>query len=299
MHKVFDRNENGASTKDAARSFFFCPPTITALTVVIVLAGTAFSVDQPAPAGDLRERSWSVLTEGLKHDHAARRMVAVQALSLMPKNRRAERFALSALKDKDAKVRAAAATTLGQLHATAAVPALREALNDSQVSVVLSAAQALYLMKDPSAFDIYYAVLMRDRKTGNGLVQSQVDRLKDPKQMMQLGFEEGIGFVPFGSLSYEAYKEIKRSGTSSARAASARFLAHDPDQTSEDALVEAALADSSEHVRLAALDALTERGDAACIPRLEKNLFDDKSVVRYRTAAAILHLSDLAKPMKK
>ncbi len=248
----------------------------------------------------MRERAWSVLTEGLKHDHAARRILAVQALSLIPKNRRAERFAVSALKEeKDAKVRVAAAATLGQLRATAAIPALRDALNDSDVSVVLSAAQALYLMKDPRAFDIYYAVLMRDHKTGNGQMQSQLDRLKDPKQMMQLGFEEGIGFVPFASMSYEAYKEIKRSGTASARAASARFLAHDPDQASEDALVEAALTDSSEQVRLAAIDAITERGDPNCIVRLEKNLFDDKPVVRYRTAAAILHLIGLEKRADK
>jgi HEAT repeat protein len=299
MDKAFDRDEYESVAKNATHMQLFFRQTIAALAVVTLLSGSALPDDKPAPAGDIRERAWSVLTEGLKHDHAARRRIAVQALSLIPKNRRTERFATSALKDKEAKVRAAAATTLGQLHATASIPALREALNDSEVPVVLSAAQALYLMKDPSAFDIYYAVLMRDRKSSNGLVQSQVDRLKDPKQMMLLGLDEGLGFVPFGSMSYEGYKEIKRGAGSSAREASARFLAHDPDPASEDALVQAALADSSEPVRLAAIDALTERGDAGCIARLEKNLFDDKPVVRYRTAAAILHLSDLAKPLKK
>jgi HEAT repeat protein len=63
--------------------------------------------------------------------------------------------------------------------------------------------------------------------------------------------------------------------------------------------VQAALADNSEEVRLASLDALAQRGDPRVIERLAKNLEDDKSAVRYRTAAVILHLSRLEKRKKK
>jgi HEAT repeat protein len=63
--------------------------------------------------------------------------------------------------------------------------------------------------------------------------------------------------------------------------------------------LQAALADKEEEVRLAALDALAERGDPKCIERLAKNLNEDKSAVRYRTAAVILHLGDLEKHRKK
>jgi HEAT repeat protein len=226
-------------------------------------------------------------------------MIAVQALSLMAKNRTAERLAMRALKDHDTKVRASAATTLGQLNARQAIPALRQALQDPQIVVVLSAAQALYLMKDPSAYDIYYAILMGDRKSSNGLLQSQLDRLKDPKQMMQLGIQEGISFVPFGGMGYEAFRELKSHNGDSARASAARFLARDPDQITEDALLQTAVADKNEEVRLAALDALAERGDPKCIERLAMNLNEDKSAVRYRTAAAILHLGDLEKRPKR
>ena len=248
---------------------------------------------------DVREKAWSVLMEGLRHHRAAHRTVAVQSLSLMPRVRRASQLALSALDDKDFHVRTAAAMSLGQLHASGSIPALHKALDDPEMSVVLAATQALYLLKDKAAFDVYYAILMKDRKSSNSLVQAQLDRLKDPKQMMQLGFQEGIGFVPFGSMGYEAFREITRGGGPSVRAAAARLLATDPDQISEDALVQAAVADGNEEVRLASLDALAQRGNPRVVERLAKNLDEDKAAVRYRTAAVILHLSSLERRKKK
>jgi HEAT repeat protein len=267
--------------------------------VVTLLVTTIAGAETQPATPDVREQAWTVLNEGLRHERASHRTIAVQALSLMSRNRTAERLALRALDDKDPKVRAAAATTLGQLKVVAAIPALRKALEDEQIAVVLSATHSLYLLRDKKAYDIYYAILMKDRKTSDGLLQSQLDRLKDPKQMMELGIQEGIGFVPFGGMGYEAVRELRKRGESSARAASARFLAHDPDQISEDALMQTALADSSEEVRLAALDALAERGDPRCIERLARNLGEDKSAVRYRTAAVVLHLGDLERRTKK
>jgi len=237
--------------------------------------------------------------EGLRHHRASHRTIAVQALSIMPKVRRATQLSIQALDDKDFHVRTAAAMSLGQLHASSAIPALHKALDDPEISVVLAATQSLYILKDKSAYDVYYAILMKDRKSSDSLMQTQLDRMKDPKQMMQLGFQEGLGFVPFGGMGYEAFREITRGGGASVRAAAARFLATDPDQISEDALVQSAVADSDEQVRLACLDALAQRGDPRVIERLAKNLDDDKPAVRYRTAAVILHLSSLEKRKRK
>ena len=83
------------------------------------------------------------------------------------------------------------------------------------------------------------------------------------------------------------------------RAAAARFLANDPDQVSEDALVQSAVADGSEEVQLASLDALAQRGDPRVIDRLAINLDADKSAVRYRTATVVLYLNSLEKRKKK
>jgi len=240
---------------------------------------------------DPQEQAWQILRDGLTQKKASRRILAVQALSLLPNNHRATAFALDALKDKDAKIRAAAAVVLGQQHAQSAIPALKEALRDREVSVDLAAAHSLLVLKDSSAYNVYYAVLMGDKKTSDGLIESQLKRVEDPKQLAEIGISEGMGFVPFGGMGYEAYRTIKRHDSSPVRANAARYLADDPDPMAKDALIQTAVADENEIVRLAALDALAQRDDPGCIDRLTRNFSDKKLAVRYRTAAVILHLS--------
>jgi HEAT repeat protein len=247
------------------------------------------ATEQP-PAPDLQEKAWQVLQSGLHSKRAAQRTEAVKALSLLAGNRQAVRFSLRAMRDKNPGVRAAAASTLGELHATNTIPALKASLSDKDASVMLAATHALYVLKDPVAYEIYYAILMGDKKTSAGLIQSQLDRLKDPKQVAQMGFEQGIGFVPYAGMGYEAYRAVKKRDGSPVRASAARYLALDPDSTSEDALVQTAVADKDIIVREAALDALAEKNDYSCIGRLAKNLDDDKYRIRYRTAATIIHL---------
>jgi HEAT repeat protein len=266
--------------------------------VLLLVCTTCFAVDAPTPISP-RDQAWLVLRDGIADTKVVKRKEAVQALSLITGNRTAVRLAVHALKDDHPSVRTAAAATLGQLHATAAIPDLKMALSDKDISVVLAATYSLFLLKDKSAYSIYYAILMRDRKSSEGMVQAQLDRLKDPKQMAELGVQEGLGFVPFGGMGFEAYRQISKHNASPVRAAAARFLAHDPDPISEDALLQSALADDSDVVRDAALDALAERGDPTCIERLLKNLNETKSDVRYRTAAVIIHLSSVKKPRSK
>jgi len=281
------------------RVFLTVAKTAACLFIFVLVCAASFTAEETNSTGDVTERAWSVLMEGVRKPHASRREAAVQALSLMQRNRRAVQLATRALDDRDFHVRAAAAISLGQLHASSAIPALHKALDDPEISVALAATQALYLLKDKATYNIYYAILMKDRKSSDTLMQAQLDRLKDPKQVMQLGFQEGIGFVPFGSLGYGALREIKRGGGASVRAAAARFLANDPDQISEDALVQSAVADGSEEVQLASLDALAQRGDPRVIDRLAINLDADKSAVRYRSAAVILYLKSLEKHKNK
>ena len=273
----------------------------TSLLILVLLSAiptiTAANAKEAQP--DPRENAWKVLRGGLEDKKVSNRTVAVQALSLMPGNARATRFAMAALRDKNTGVREAAAVVLGQQHARSAIPALKEALSDSEIAVVLAAAHSLLLLKDPSAYEIYYAVLMGDKKASAGLMESQLNRIKDPKQVAEMGISEGVGFVPFGGMGYEAYRQIRKHDSSPVRAAAARFLANDPDAMSEDALIQTAVADKEEEVRLAALDALAQRGDPRCIERLMRNLDDSKSSVRYRTAAVILHLSDITKKPRK
>ena len=274
-----------------------------AFLMVVVLISPSLAADNRPPQPEPRDEAWRILHEGLNENRAGKRAEAVRALSLIAGDRRAATFALRALHDSDAKVRSSAATTLGQLHARNAIPALKQALADKEISVVLAASYSLFLLKDPSAYGIYYAILMGDKKASEGLIQAQLNRLKDPKQMAELGFQEGMGFVPFGGMGVDAYRAMSKKDNAPVRAAAARILSMDPDSVTEDALIQTAVADKNTIVRQAALDALAERGNPKCIERLLKNFSDSNDAIRYRTAATILRLSAPAtrpaRPSKK
>src|SRR5689334_1321338 len=130
--------------------------SVFVLFLLCVGMGTNTAQNSPQISqSDIEQQAWVVLRSGLDNEHASRRTIAVEALSLVRGNRRAEQFAVSALQDHDFHVRGAAAGTLGQLHVTKAIPELRNALNDSEISVVLASAHSLYLLHDESAYDVY------------------------------------------------------------------------------------------------------------------------------------------------
>ena len=116
--------------------------------------------------------------------------------------------------------------------------------------------------------------------------------------MALLGFQEGIGFVPFAGMGYTAIRTIVKDDSSPVRAAAAKVLADDPDSATEDALVKAATDEKHELVRIACLDALARRGNPAVIDRIAPALSDDKDSVQYTAAAAIVHLNDIAERRK-
>ncbi len=74
--------------------------------------------------------------------------------------------------------------------------------------------------------------------------------------------------------------------------AAAQILADDKDPLTAKALV-AAASDKSWIVRAAALDAISHRNEPALASQIEPLLDDDKDVVRYTAAAAIVHLHDV------
>jgi HEAT repeat protein len=139
---------------------------------------------------------------------------------------------------------------------------------------------------------VYYAVLSGQRKSGDSLVDEQKKMLNDPKKMAQLGFEQGIGFIPFAGIGLSALGMLTKDDTSPVRAAAAKVLASDPDPKSGDALVDAAF-DKSWVVRAAALNAIAERGDFTLGPRIEASMDDADEKVRYIAAAAVIHLQDV------
>ena len=242
------------------------------------------------PASAQPARAWQLLEEGLKSDKVETRTAAAHALGLMAGNARARQLAEWVLSDQHESVRAAGAEALGQIGLPAAAAALKQALKDDSAEVVFSAASALFELKDPTAYEVYFAVLTGERKSGEGLIQSQLDLLKDPQALAKIGFETGIGYIPFGGIGYKAVKAFTADKTSPVRAAAAHKLIRDPDPRSGQALVNA-LKDDKWMVRAAAVNALARRDDRRQVGIISPLLADEHESVRFNAAAATVRLS--------
>jgi len=180
------------------------------------------------------------------------------------------------------------------MNAKSAIPKLQDLINTEKDSaVIITAAHSLIQLGDPILFNVYYADLTGERKFGQGLLEEQLKMLNDPRKMARIGFEQAIGLVPFGGISYTAFKMIRKGSVSAVRAAAAKVLADNPDPKTAEALVNAATSDKSWLVRDAALDAISHRGDPTLSSRIVPALNDNKSIVRYTAAAAIIHLADI------
>jgi len=240
-------------------------------------------------------KAWALLEAGVQQKSAGQRLVAVKVLGLIRANSHAAELAGKALKDSSASVRAAAATALGEMHASGADAELKEALEDKQLPVAMAAAHALRLLNNPACYDVYYEVLIGERKNNSSMISQQMKVLRDPKQVAQMGFSEGIGYVPFASIGWGAVQTIMkdRKSADAAKAALISAAATDPDDRVENVLIKEARSPRPV-LRVAALEAIAERGDPNLRPDVEKALGDSKSEVRYTAAAVIVRLTDVA-----
>jgi HEAT repeat protein len=242
------------------------------------------------PAQTPVESSWTVLSAGLGDKSAETRGKAVRALGLITNNQKAQQLAETALSDPKPEVQAAAAEALGQMGAKSSVPKLLEAVKTKETPVVFAAASALYNLGDARAYEVYYAVLTGERKTGESLIDSQMKMLKDPKALAHLGFEQGIGFIPFAGLGLSVLKTTTKDDTSPVRAAAAQKLIRDADSKTTAALMKAA-SDPKWLVRAAVVDAIAKRGDPALLKSVWPLLSDGNDTVRFNAAAAVLRLT--------
>jgi HEAT repeat protein len=260
------------------------------LTILLAIASVLF-LSGSAGAQSPADRSLGILKEGLGDPKEEKRERAALALALIVKDERARELAETALSDPSPAVRAAAATTLGQIGLPASIPRLQEALKDKETEVVFSAAGALHVLGDPMANNVYYAVLTGQRKTGEPLLESQLQMLKDPQALAKIGFEAGMGFIPFGGVGTKIFKTATQDKVSPVRAAAAQKLANDPDPRSARALADAA---SDKHwlVRASAVSAIAKRGDPKLLPAVIPLLEDEHDTVRLNAAAAVAHLSE-------
>lgn len=268
--------------------------SLATLAILLTLVSTAAAQDSKAAAQDSKQKAWQMLEDAAASEDTDKRVIAIRVLGLLKGDSHAIEMSEKALKDKDEKVRAAGATALGEMGAKGSIPKLHDALKDSDVGVVMASAHALHAMGDPVAYEVYYAVLTGERKSGAGLLETQKKMLKDPKKMAQFGFEQGLGFIPFASIGYGVVKAVRKDDTSPVKAGAAKVLADDPDPRSGKALEEATFADSA-IVRAAALDAIARRGDPSLTKAAETAMNDEEATVRFTAAAAVVRLSGNSK----
>jgi HEAT repeat protein len=244
-----------------------------------------------------KEKAWAMFEAAAKSKGPAERAIGIRALGLLRDDAHARKLAESALDDPKLEVRVAAATALGQMQSKQSIPKLQKLLSDDKLPVVMAAAHSLRDLKDnASAYAVYYDVLSGGRKSG-GLVSQQLDTLRDPKVMAKIGFEQGIGYIPFAGIGWDAWRYTHKKDPNPVRAVAATFLAHDPDPATGAALCEA-IKDKDWIVRAAAIQALAQRGDPGFEGKIELSLFDENAHVRYTAAAAVIRLSAIESKTK-
>jgi HEAT repeat protein len=261
---------------------------------LLILAGGALPSSLAQKSTDIetpKHKAWDMLQTAIASKKTTERIDGVRALGLIRDDVRARKSAEDALEDRRFEVRAAAATSLGQMHATESVAKLQRALKDPKVPVVMAAAHSLRDLKDDtSSYAVYYDLLTGKRKSGDGLVAQQLETLQNPKELAKIGISEGVGFVPFAGMGWDAWRTMHKKDPNPVRAVAATYLAHDPDPATADALVKATR-DKDWIVRAAAVQAIAQRGDASLLPKVQLRFADRNPKVRYSAAAAVIRLT--------
>lgn len=240
-----------------------------------------------------KHRAWDLLITAVLSNKTEARTNGIRAMGLLEGDQQAREFAEHALEDPKPEVRRAAATALGKMHATLSVPKLEQALSDKKVPVVMAAAQSLSELNDEkAAYEVYYELLMRERKTGDGVIAEELETLKNPKELAKIGLSQGIGYIPFAGIGWDAYRTLHKKDPNPVRAVAAKLLAEDPDPASARALVKAT-GDKNWIVRAAAVEAIAERGDSSLLSSIVTRCSDRNENVRFTAAAAVIRLSAL------
>jgi HEAT repeat protein len=242
-------------------------------------------------------QAWKTIDDSLNSGNSEQRQQALAALSTFgTRDDGAAQRAETALHDKDPVIRRSAAVALGALQAHSAIPALKQTLDDDTPEVSFAAAKVLMEMGDTSGRDILIAVLEGDRKDAPGIMTNAMREAKHdlhhPKQVFLIGSEDAIGAI-FGPASMvvpaiQDTTDLKGKGAPG-RAAAVAYLAKYPDPYAVQ-LLEWALNDENQFVRLEAAKALGERGSSGSVEKLALLLQDKHNIVRDMAATSMLRI---------
>jgi HEAT repeat protein len=240
------------------------------------------------------QRCWKALTDSVQDaKHTEIRTQALNALSSLGWNPRADGLIAAAMKDPNLDVRTAAILAAGKTKSRALVEPVKKLLDDSEPQVVFAAATTLWKQfKDKSGEDILAAIAAGDRKANPTLVhgaEHDISRtLHSQSAMTKIGIEAGAGLVlgPFG-FSVAAVEYMRKNGADTARVQSIDLLAEEKTEGVRDQM-KSALDDKDLGVRAAAVKVLGSFHRSQDAKSIAFLLDDSKLPVRLAAAAAYI-----------
>jgi HEAT repeat protein len=255
----------------------------------------------PTPA-EMLKRSWDLLTDSVQNAKLVEtRAQALNALSGLGANPRANGLIAAAMKDPNLDIRTAAILAAGKTKSRTLIEPVKALLNDPEPQVVFAAAATLWRQfKDKSGEDVLDAIASGDRKANPSLVHGAkhdiARTLHDPSALEKIGITTGASLLlgPFG-FSVSAIEYARKNGSDTSRVLAIEMLGEDKTQGVHDDMRDA-LGDKDAGVRAAAARVLAtfhRPQDAKLIAPL---LDDSKAPVRLAAAAAYIDcLSGVAK----
>lgn len=247
----------------------------------------SFLICDSSGGADFGAKAWDILKTGVADPNTTKRQQAISSLAIVTDSPRAAQLAEHALQDPQASVRRAAVIALGGMGSKSSLPKIKDLLPSANAGTVVAIAAVLKQFNDPLGYSIYYEILTGQRKSGGGILSG----LEDKKALEKMGFEEAVGFIPFGGVGWGAYEYFKHLGTPGVDVAAAAALATDPDPSARTALIHASFGGKA-IVRLAALQALAKRGDRSVVDTIQPAMYSEIPLVSYTAAAAVAHLTD-------
>jgi len=249
--------------------------------------------DAESPAETIK-RCWQSLTDNVQDaKHTEIRSQALNALSGLGWNSRADGLIAAAMKDPNLDVRTAAILAAGKTKSHSLIEPVKKLLDDPEPQVVFAAATTLWKQfADRSGEDILAAIAAGDRKANPSLIhgaEHDISRtLHSPSALEKIGLVTGaeLALGPFG-FSVSAVEYARKNGGDSARIQAIDLLAEDKTEGVRDQM-KSALDDKDPGVRAAALKVLGNFHRSQDSKAIATLLDDPKLPVRLAAAAAYI-----------
>jgi HEAT repeat protein len=267
------------------------------LTLTLSVMTCAFlAMPMTAQTTSEGDRARTVLANALNSKNPETRKAGVKALKIVAGQEPFTSRLEALLKDADMQVRLATIEALAELKNDREIAALKTALNDKVAEVRYAAATALYKQDDAVGREFLMSVMSGDAKISSGMIASErrdaKHTMQTPSALAMISVKAGVNLapVPYLRVGYSAAEKIMVHGNSG-RAATAMLLGKEND-AAVISVLRNALTDKDAAVRAAAVQALGNpamKQDAAIfVP-----LFNDKNrTVRLTAAASYVRLDN-------